>query len=116
MTIEQLARIVHEANRICSDVGGSMDQREWSEAEDWQKQSAIDQVRAHLDNLNCSPNWSHEHWMKQKIADGWIYGPVKDGVLKTHPDLIPYEKLNTVSQGKDYLFSGIVNALSKFVE
>ena len=33
---------------------------------------------------------NHDHWARQRIEDGWIYGPRRDDALKTHPDLVPY--------------------------
>ncbi len=35
----------------------------------------------------------HEVWAQNRINDGWTYGPVRDDVNKTHPCLVPYEKL-----------------------
>ena len=33
---------------------------------------------------------SHDHWARQRIEAGWTYGPQRDDVQKTHPDLMPY--------------------------
>ena len=30
---------------------------------------------------------NHDHWARQRIEDGWTYGPRRDDALKTHPDL-----------------------------
>lgn len=116
MTIEQLAKIVHESNKTYCEVHGDMSQKPWEEAEEWQRESAINEVLAHFDHPDRPPSWSHEHWMQQKVDAGWVYGPVKDSEKKTHPDLVPYDQLSPVAQGKDYLFSAIVNGLVKFVE
>ena len=35
----------------------------------------------------------HETWAKQRLADGWTYGPKRSDDLKTHPCLVPYEQL-----------------------
>lgn len=35
----------------------------------------------------------HELWAKQRVADGWSYGPRRDDALKQHPDLVPYAEL-----------------------
>lgn len=35
----------------------------------------------------------HEVWSKGRIDDGWSYGEQLDEVLKTHPSLVPYERL-----------------------
>ena len=36
---------------------------------------------------------NHDHWARQRIEDGWTYGPHRDDALKTHPDLVPYGDL-----------------------
>ena len=36
---------------------------------------------------------AHESWARQRIADGWTYGPHRDDVAKTHPCLVPYDQL-----------------------
>jgi len=43
---------------------------------------------------------THEHWAKNKIASGWVYGEVLDAKNKTHPDLVPYNLLS--EEKKDY--------------
>lgn len=35
----------------------------------------------------------HEVWARNRILQGWTYGPVRDDKLKQHPCLIPYESL-----------------------
>ena len=36
---------------------------------------------------------SHENWARQRMAEGWRYGPVRDDVRKTHPCLVSYAEL-----------------------
>lgn len=35
----------------------------------------------------------HEVWAAARIAEGWIYGEIKDSQKKTTPLLIPYDEL-----------------------
>ena len=35
----------------------------------------------------------HEVWAKSRMEQGWTYGTERSDLLKTHPCLIPYEKL-----------------------
>lgn len=37
---------------------------------------------------------THEVWAVGRINEGWTYGPLRDDVLKRHPDLIPYAELS----------------------
>lgn len=36
---------------------------------------------------------THENWARQRMAEGWRYGPRRDDALKEHPGLVPYEEL-----------------------
>ena len=36
---------------------------------------------------------NHDCWAKQRIAEGWTYGPERNDPLKTNPDLVPYADL-----------------------
>lgn len=36
---------------------------------------------------------AHEIWAAARLKEGWSYGPVRDDVLKKHPDLVPYSML-----------------------
>ncbi|CAN5227109.1 hypothetical protein BH09ACT13_BH09ACT13_05800 [soil metagenome] len=35
----------------------------------------------------------HERWVKERLADGWHFGPVRDDDLKIHPDVVPWREL-----------------------
>lgn len=51
---------------------------------------------------------SHDNWMAEKVADGWVYGEVKDPAAKTHPCIVPFDQLPPEQQFKDRLFATIV--------
>ena len=36
---------------------------------------------------------SHDIWARQRMDEGWTYGPVRDDDHKKHPDLMPYSDL-----------------------
>ena len=36
----------------------------------------------------------HEVWARNRINDGWTYGPVRDDAGKRHPCLVPYDELS----------------------
>ena len=111
MNLEDIARVVHEANRAFCITHGDMSQPAWDEAPEWQRKSAITGVQKIVNHEITRPYESHESWMAEKVADGWIYGEVKDPEAKTHPCLVPYEELPVEQQMKDYLFFNITNTL-----
>lgn len=110
--IIKIARVCHEANRAYCESLDDLSQKPWACAEEWQKVSAYAGVNFHLDNPNADDAASHENWLKDKIADGWRYGAVKDTEAKTHPCCIPFDLLPIEQQRKDRLFRAIVHALA----
>lgn len=106
-----IARAAHEANRAWCEYNGDASQPVWEEAPDWQRESAINGVRFHVDNLDAGAAASHDNWMAEKIADGWTYGEIKNPAIKQHPCIVPFEDLPREQQFKDRLFRTIVHAL-----
>lgn len=109
--IMQIAQVCHEANKAWCESNLDSSQKSWSEAEEWQKQSAINGVKFRLDNPDAKEDSQHNAWMEEKINDGWTYDVVKDAQKKTHPCLVPFNLLPMVQQKKDKLFCAIVDSL-----
>ena len=110
MNAEQIARVAHQVNKAYCESIGDTSQPEWEDAPQWQKDSAMLGVTLHTEN-NVGPEASHESWMKQKLADGWKYGPVKNPEAKEHPCIIPFDGLSREQQAKDFIFRAVVHAL-----
>ena len=108
--VVEIAKVCHEANRALCETQGDHSQPVWEDAPDWQIKSACDGVRFHRHNPVASASASHENWLKEKEADGWKYGPVKDPEKKEHPCFVPFEDLPPEQQIKDHLFKAIVGA------
>lgn len=111
MKTEDIARIVHEANRALCLTLGDTSQDSWDDAPEWQRKSAINGVSGILSGAISTPEQSHEGWLAEKVTTGWTYGPVKDAKLKQHPCMVPYSQLPAEQQTKDHLFSAIVRTL-----
>ena len=116
LTREEVAQICHEANRAYCLAIGDDSQLPWEECPDWQKESALMGVDLHASGEDHGPEVSHESWMAQKLADGWVYGKVKDAEKKEHPCLVPFAELPVEQQAKDYIFAAIVRTAVLFVE
>lgn len=110
-TIAKIAMVAHSVNRAYCQAIGDYSQHEWDEAPEWQRESAINGVKFHIENPNASPSASHENWLREKREQGWKYGPVKDPNAKTHPCCVPYEDLPIEQRVKDYLFIGVVRSM-----
>ena len=112
MNDEQIARVAHEVNRAYCLALGDTSQVPWDEAPEWQRNSAINGVAFHRSNPDAGPDHSHNEWLREKRADGWKFGPVKDAEKKEHPCFVPYDDLPTEQKAKDYLFRAIVHAMA----
>ena len=112
----RIAEVAHQTNKAFCHAMGDDSQLHWDEAPQWQRDSAINGVYFTFENPDAPPSASHENWLKEKIADGWVYGEVKDPEAKTHPCCVPYEELPTVQKAKDYIFKGLVKASLDLLE
>ena len=52
---------------------------------------------------------NHDHWARQRIREGWTYGPKRNDTLKTHPDLIPYANIS--ENEKEYDRTSVIETL-----
>lgn len=107
------AMIAHEVNRAYCESIGDFSQPKWEDAPDWQKKSALDGVLFHGNNPEATPENSHENWLREKEADGWKYGAIKDAEKKEHPCFVPYNQLPQEQRSKDYIFRAVVHACIK---
>lgn len=111
MTVEEIARVCHEANRAYCKALGDDSHVAWENAPEWQRKSAMNGVRLHCENRFLGAESSHEAWLREKQEAGWVYGPVKDAEKKTHPCVRPFLDLPIEQRTKDFLFKAIVGAL-----
>ena len=57
---------------------------------------------------------THEVWSRNRMEEGWTYGPERDDKALKHPGLVPYDCL---SEGeKDYDRSTAMNAIKLIVK
>jgi hypothetical protein len=113
--VRRIACVCHEANRGYQKsfpAEGIPIAKPWSEFREVypdQAKGVEEGVRRALDG--ASPVDLHRNWCRDKINDGWTYGPEKNVVAKTHPCLLPHDELPEEQRTKDYLFAAIVSAL-----
>lgn len=102
--VERIARVCHEVNRAYCQALGDDSQKPWDEAPEWQRKSAVNGVLMHIGNPAAGPEASHEAWLKEKLENGWTWGPVKDEIARTHPCIADFSKLPVEQRAKDHLF------------
>ena len=111
MIVEKIAKVCHEVNKAYCEALGDLSQLSWDDAPDWQKSSAINGVKFHLENPDITPERSHESWLEEKRLAGWKWGPKKDPAKKEHPCFVRFALLPTEQKAKDFIFSAIVDNL-----
>ena len=97
---ETIAEICHIVNKAYCD------------APDWQKESAINGVKFHMEN-DVTPEQSHESWMREKLDNGWVYGYEKNADKKEHPCMVLYNDLPEEQRMKDKLFKAVVDSFKE---
>lgn len=106
-----IAKVCHQANKAICEAYGDSSQKDWNEADDWQKISCVKGVRFAVANPHLGPKEQHQAWLADKLMDGWLYGPEKDVERKFHPCALPYELLPDNQKIKDHVFRAIVKTL-----
>lgn len=108
MKAEEIAPVVHAAIRAYQKVLGQPTSPPWDEVT-WEKQSTLEGVQFALEDP--TPGQQHNQWMRERLAAGWKWGPLKDNDAKTNPTLVPFEQLPPAEQAKDTLLIAITSAL-----
>ena len=111
--VEWVAVACHQLNRAWCVAHGDKSQVDWSDAPEWQRESAIQGVLGALNG--AGPERSHESWLEQKKADGWVYGETKDPAKKTHPCMVGYGDLPEHQKAKDGFFVGMVHQMARVI-
>jgi hypothetical protein len=66
-------------------------------------------------NRKTSPKELHDDWVKAYETMGWAYGPERDPVAKTHPDMVPYDELESRERDKDEVFVALCEIARKWI-
>ena len=109
--VEKIARLAHEVMRAYDAALGAR-KPNWQLAPVWMKRSTRNGVLYAIRNPDVSPAAAHEEWCRKKVEEGWSHG-ADDAGARTHPCLLPYDELTLEHRVKDYLFLGVVRALTQ---
>ena len=113
--IEVIATLCHNVNKAYCEALGDKSQVSWYKLPEEIKQSVMLGVKRIMVNPYMESDEIHEEWVKNKKKNGWKLGEVKDIDKKTHPDLVPFDKLPKEEQAKDYIFISIVRQLMHII-
>jgi hypothetical protein len=56
---------------------------------------------------------AHDIWARQRMADGWRYGPERNDARKEHPSLLPYDELS--ESEKTYDRNAVIETLKAII-
>ncbi len=113
VTVDQIARIAYEANRAYCRSIGDFSHVLWEDASQDIKKATIHGILRIQRDPDITPEQIHEEWRLFKEESGWKYGAVKDPVKKTHPCMLPYNKMHEKDKIKDIIFLSIAKPLLK---
>ncbi len=109
--VEQIARVCHAALSAYRESLGQDPLPAWDAAPEWQRRSSREAVRFRLTHPDAPADAQHEQWRRDRLADGWRHGPVRDEAAKTNPMLVPYAELPDAERRKDLLVMAVVRSL-----
>lgn len=82
----------------------------WDEREDAFRKQFMEVIERQCgEHRSKSPEELHGSWMQAYFAMGWTYGPEYSRENKTHPDLVPFAKLEQRERDKDGVFIDLCN-------
>ena len=105
ITTEAAAEFLHEVNRMYCKLIGDDSQVNWNNAPQWQKDSAINGVKAIISGKVQEAKDSHQLWFNEKNSQGWKYGKVKEPEKKLHPCMVHYDNLPLEQKDKGIYYS-----------
>jgi hypothetical protein len=103
LAIELCARLIHATVEAMNDAHNELTLT-WEQSQE----SLMDGIRRVLENPYETAEENHNAWMTYRRSEGWVYGPIKDPDLKTHPCMVPYMALPPFQKSKDMVFHAIV--------
>ena len=104
--LENLAEIIYEATRLEAKWSNrSIVPEKWNNRDDKFRTQFIDIIDKYMSQDNLpTPKKAHNSWVEAYRKMGWQYGKTRSVVEKTHPDMVPFEKLPKDERDKDAVF------------
>ena len=104
--LENLAEIIYEATRLEAKWSNrSIVPEKWNNRDDKFRTQFIDIIDKYMSQDNLpTPKEAHDSWVESYKQMGWKFGEKRDIKKKTHPDMVPFEKLPKDERDKDAIF------------
>lgn len=103
---ESRAKFVYEAARIENEAADRpINPEVWEKRDEAFQKNMIRAVTRQCSKRRLtSPKKLHDAWVVAYERMGWKCGKVRDVKDKTHPDMIPFNKLGRKEREKDWVF------------
>lgn len=111
MSIQNIAKVAYQANKAYCETLGDTTHKDWRELRVVDELAYVERVKFIVDHPEASLEDLHNLWLASKLAEGWVYSPIKDIVKKTHPCVLSFTDLSSTGQTGHMLFKTIVFAL-----
>ncbi len=114
---ERRAEFVYEGARIAAIAANApIIPEPWHERERDFRNQFLDVIERQCGPDRCvSPKQLHDDWVVAYAKNGWTYGPVRDREARTHPDMVPYEKLGQLERDKDAVFVALCEIARQWI-
>lgn len=114
---ERRAEFVYEGARIAAIAAKApIIPEPWAEREQPFKDQFLEVIERQCGPYRLgSPKNLHDDWVKAYRDMGWRYGPVRDPVAKTHPDMVPYDQLGRLERDKDDVFVALCEIARQWI-
>lgn len=108
-----IASVAHIALAALSEFAGEQDVvHEFDKLPDAQKEGLIAGVNMLIADPNAGADARHNAWMEKMLADGWKFSKKRDDAAKTHPRLVPFDRLPKKEVAKETLLHAIVRNMA----
>jgi hypothetical protein len=114
---ERRAEFVYEAARLAAIAAcAPIVPEPWSEREEPFRRQFVEVIERQMGpSRSESPEELHGSWTQAYIDMGWRYGPERDPIAKTHPDMVPYRRLGQLERDKDAVFVALCEIARQWV-
>lgn len=114
---ERRAEFVYEGARLQAiAVGAPIVPEHWLDRDEKFRTQFLNIIERQMGEMRSgSPEELHGGWVQAYIDMGWTYGEVRDPEAKTHPDMVPFDRLERREQDKDAVFIALCEIARQWV-